>query len=98
MITLQAIVLSLFGPALERLDAWIARNTVTTVYKGVSICRSELNLWCNDEFAPMLERALKLVEQSDPFRFARIRRVIRYVRPVGMSRIDGAHTVAIQEF
>jgi hypothetical protein len=50
----QVIFRRLFGPALERLNAWIARSTVTTVYQGVSICHSELNLWCNDEFVSII--------------------------------------------
>ena len=65
-------------------EAWLARKTVVTEYKGVSICHSALHLWCNDEFTTMVGRALRLVEQTDSLRFARIGRFVRYVRPTAL--------------
>lgn len=63
---------------------WLARKTVVTQYNGVGICHSALHLWCNEEFTTMVGRALRLVEQTDSLRFARIARFVRYVRPTGL--------------
>lgn len=74
-------------------EAWLARKTVVTEYKGVSICHSALHLWCNDEFTTMVGRALRLVEQSDSLRFARITRFVRYVRPTALQGETSAQYV-----
>jgi hypothetical protein len=49
-------------------------------YKGVNICHRGLSESLDKEFEDSVRGALRLVEQCDPLRFARITRSIRYVR------------------
>lgn len=75
-----AILFSPIRPPLDRLAGWLARRTVVTAYGGVSICHSRLSASLDTEFEDSVRGALRLVEQSDPLRFARITQSIRYVR------------------
>ena len=84
MATLRTIVFYPSRPLMNWVEAWMARKTVAAEYKGIKICHSAFHLWCNDEFTASMERALRLIDETDPLRFARIQRFIRYVRPISL--------------
>ena len=93
MATIRKILFSPLRPFTVLAEAFLARQTVASEYKGVKICHSGLHLWCNDEFTSAVERALRLIDEKDALRFARIKRVIHYVRPMTLSGDTAAEYV-----
>lgn len=85
MATIRKILFFPLRPFTVLAEALLARQTVASEYKGVKICHSPLHLWCNDEFTSTIEHALRLIDEKDALRFARIQRVIHYVRPLTLS-------------